>query len=224
MFRPYQRSSEIVSFWTCLLSSKKKAWQESHSLPWQPCLIFVLDASSCACVYRFFPARLGGLALLIAFIWEISSPPSRDLGYAIARSRLGGLALLSCKRKRILWRIRAEGEILAKRASPPPYKQHLRHFTLCCDLCFFDYTTVLFLPVSWKFIVGLFSMYSFRIVSQAAWLLMKVGVWVTASYSHTSLSTWPEIPIYSSLWFMFKSAQTLLFQEAKTRVSSSLGL
>ena len=71
--------------------------------------------------------------------------------------------------------------------------------------------------MSWKFIVGLFSMYSFRIVSQAAWLLMKVGVWVTASYSHTSLSTWPEIPIYSSLWFMFKSAQTLLFQEAKTR-------
>ncbi len=32
-------------------------------------------------ILLFPPARLGGLALLIVFTWEISSPPRRDLGY-----------------------------------------------------------------------------------------------------------------------------------------------
>ena len=36
---------------------------------------------------------------------ENSSLPSRDLGYSIARSCLGGLALHTCKRKQILRRI-----------------------------------------------------------------------------------------------------------------------
>ena len=39
---------------------------------------------------------------LSAFIWKISSPPMRDLGKSIARSRQGGLALLSYKRKTLL--------------------------------------------------------------------------------------------------------------------------
>ena len=63
---------------------------------------------------------VSGRLRLVAFTWEISSPPRRDLGYSIARSPLGGLALLSYKLKRILSRIiRPEGEISAMSASPP---------------------------------------------------------------------------------------------------------
>jgi hypothetical protein len=41
---------------------------------------FLLKWTLCACVVAKFPALLGGLALPVAFIWEISSPTRRDLG------------------------------------------------------------------------------------------------------------------------------------------------
>ena len=49
---------------------------------------------------------------------ENSSPPRRDLRQSIARSSLGGLVLLSSKRKQILQWISQEGEMSANRVSP----------------------------------------------------------------------------------------------------------
>ena len=68
----------------------------------------------------FASPRIRGPALLSAFIWKISSPPRRDLGYSIARSRQGGLTLLSYKRKQILTILSLSETrgISAKRAGP----------------------------------------------------------------------------------------------------------